>query len=234
MLFERFLGRSHVPEPERGGIMAPTPRADLASFRSKTRRGRPLDSARRDELLGRLEELVLAEGFARLTVDDLAARLHCSKSTLYAISSSREYLVATAIRHFFRDATSRIEASIRDIRDPAARIAAYLAGVGTEMRRMSPQCYEDMVSSDLAAEIYAVNSAAAARRVREFIHGGVESGAFRDVNAAFVGEAVALLIDGIQHGVLLSRTGMSSGDAYPELGRLVLAALLNKADHVPA
>jgi len=167
-------------------------------------------------------------------VDDLATRLRCSKSTLYAISSSREYLVATAIRHFFRDATARIEENVRDISDPAARIAAYLAGVGTEMRRMSPACYEDMVSSDLAAEIYAVNSAAAARRVREFIHEGVESGAFRAVHAAFVGEAVALLIDGIQHGVLLNRTGMSSGDAYAELGDLVLAALLNKAGQLPA
>jgi AcrR family transcriptional regulator len=167
-------------------------------------------------------------------VDDLAARLRCSKSTLYAISSSREYLIGTAIRHFFRDATARIEEQVREISDPAARIAAYLAGVGTEMRRMSPACYEDMVSSDLTAEIYAVNSAAAARRVREFIHEGVGSGAFRAVHAAFVAEAVALLIDGIQHGVLLNRTGMSSGDAFAELSDLVLAALLNKADHTPA
>jgi AcrR family transcriptional regulator len=208
--------------------MAPTQRADLASFRPKARRGRHLESARRDELLARLQDLVLSEGFARLTVDDLATRLHCSKSTLYAISSSREYLVATAIRHFFRDATERIEEDISKISDPAAKISAYLAGVGTEMRRMSPACYEDMVSSDLAAEIYALNSAAAAQRVREMIHEGVEAGAFRAVHAAFVGEVIALLIDGIQHGVLLDRTGLTSGDAYAEVGQLVLAALLNK------
>jgi AcrR family transcriptional regulator len=214
--------------------MSSTQQAGLASFRSTTRRGRELDSGRREELLTRLQELVLSEGFARLTVDDLAARLHCSKSTLYAISTSRESLVATAIKHFFRDATASIEAQVRDIDDPAARIASYLAGVGTEMRRMSPACYEDMVSSDLTAEIYAVNSAAAARRVREFVRDGVDSGAFRAVHAAFVAEAVALLIDGIQHGVLLNRTGLSSGDAYAELSDLVLAALLNKPDHVPS
>ena len=214
--------------------MAPAPRADLASFRATARRGRHLDSARRDELLTRLQELVLSEGFARLTVDDLATRLHCSKSTLYAISSSREYLVATAIRHFFRDATTSIEDSVRGISDPAARIAVYLAGVGIQMRRMSPACYADMVSSDLTAEIYSVNSAAAACRVREMIHQGVELRAFRAVHAAFVGETVALLIDGIQHGVLLERTGLSSGDAYAELGHLVLAALLNKDAQVPA
>lgn len=69
--------------------------------------------------MGRVQDLVLAEGFARLTVDDLAARLQCSKSTLYAVSSSKGYLVTKALRHFFRDATSRIEAQVAEMADPA-------------------------------------------------------------------------------------------------------------------
>jgi AcrR family transcriptional regulator len=178
--------------------------------------------------LQRVQDLVLAEGFARLTVDDLAARLSCSKSTLYAISSSKEYLVTTVVKRFFRDATSRIEAQVADVGDPAQRIAAYLAGVGTEMRRMSSGCYEDMVTHDSTRDIYAVNSAAAARRVHELIHEGIEAGRFRPVHAEFIGEAVGLLIDGIQHGELLRRTGLSSGDAFTELSDLVLAALTNK------
>jgi AcrR family transcriptional regulator len=179
--------------------------------------------------LDRVQELVLAEGFARLTVDDLAARLQCSKSTLYAISSSKEYLVTTAVRHFFRDATAAIESQVSGIEDPAQRISVYLAGVGAQMRRMSPSCYEDMVTHDATRDIYAVNSAAAARRVRELISEGVAAGRFRSVHAEFVGAAVGLLIDGIQHGELLARTRLSSGDAFTELSDLVLAALTNKS-----
>jgi hypothetical protein len=85
-----------------------------------------------------------------------------------------------------------------------------------------------MVTNDATGEIYAVNSAAAARRVREYIRDGVADGTFRAVHAEFVGEAVSLLIDGIQHGELLARTGLSSGDAFTELSDLVLAALTNK------
>jgi hypothetical protein len=59
----------------------------------------------------------------------------------------------------------------------------------------------------------------------------VASRSFREVNAQFVGEAVSLLIEGIMHGGLLERTGLSSGDAYVELGSLVLSALTNE---VPA
>ena len=39
-------------------------------------------AARREQLFDALEELLLAEGFAHFTLDDLAARLHCSKRTL--------------------------------------------------------------------------------------------------------------------------------------------------------
>jgi len=200
----------------------------LTRLGAAPRRGRPIDAARKQDILNRLQELVLAKGFARLTVDDLAAELKCSKSTLYAISSSKEYLVTTVIKHFFRDATERIEERVAAVTsDHSDRIAAYLAGVGAEMNRMSPACYEDMVSHDSTQGIYAINSAAAARRVREFIRAGIDARAFRAVHAEFVGESVSLLIEGIQHGDLLARTGLSSGDAYKELSDLVLAALTN-------
>ena len=53
------------------------------------------------------------------------------------------------------------------------------------------------------------------------------AGRFRSVHAQFVGESAGLLVDGIQHGDLLERTGLSSGDAYRELSALVLATLTN-------
>lgn len=194
-------------------------------------RPRRMPEERREELLQRLAELILVEGFAHLTVDDLASRLQCSKSTLYAIAPSKEQLVAAAVRHFFKQTNERIEGKVAPITDPGERIAAYLSGVGAELRRMSPQCYGDMVSSEPTAEIYAKNSLAAARRVREFIQAGIADGAFRAVNAEFVGAAVSLLVDGIQHGELLERTGLSSGDAFTELANLVLDALTG---HPPA
>lgn len=208
--------------------MEPASRIRTPALRTPARRRR-IDGARRDELLRRIQDLVLAEGFARLTVDDLAARLQCSKSTLYAISSSKEYLVTTAIRHFFRDAAAAIEERVAGVADPAEKIAAYLAGIGIEMRRLSQACYDDMVTHDSTRDIYAVNSAAAARRVRELIKQGIEAGLFRAVHAEFVGEAVGLLIDGIQHGELLARTSLTSGDAFTELSDLVLSALTNRS-----
>lgn len=193
----------------------------------KGRTKRRIDDDRRDELLTRLEAIVLAEGFARLTGDQLCARLQCSKSTLYAISSSKEYLVSTALKRFFRAAAERVEKRVVGLTEPAERIAAYLEAVGIQMRRMSQSCYDDMMDSDSTRDIYELNSKAAARRVRELVAEGVEAGRFRQMHAEFVAESVNLLIGGIQYGQLLTGTGLSSGDAFAELSDLVLAALTN-------
>jgi len=207
-------------------MASPAPGARKVGSLRATRKRR-VDNDRHEDLVQRLQDLILAEGFAGLTVDIMAARLQCSKSTLYAVASSKESLVTKVLKQFFRIAADRVEQRVHDVSNPAERIAVYLGAVGAEMRRMSPGCYTDMVSHDATRGIYEVNSAAAARRVREFIQAGVEAQAFRRVHAQFVGEAVSLLIEGIQHGELLARTHLSSGDAFTELGDLVLAALTN-------
>ena len=76
-----------------------------AVARTTARSGETAMTRRQAELLDQLESLFLAEGFARFTLDDLAVRLRCSKSTLYALAGSKEQLALRVIRHFFRKAT---------------------------------------------------------------------------------------------------------------------------------
>ena len=64
--------------------------------------------------------------------------------------------------------------------------------------------------------------------MKGLIEEGIDTGEFRAANARFVGESVGLLIDAIMHGVLLDRTGLTSGQAYNEIATLVLNALTNQ------
>ena len=64
----------------------------------------------RRQLLDELIELFLAEGFLELGVGDLAARLRCSRTTIYQVADSKEQIVLAAVRGFFRRAAERIEA----------------------------------------------------------------------------------------------------------------------------
>jgi hypothetical protein len=47
----------------------------------------------------------------------------------------------------------------------------------------------------------------------------------RDVNGTFAAQVVALTIDAVQSGALLRSTGLSAGDAFSELGDLLLDGL---------
>ncbi|MEU7816908.1 TetR/AcrR family transcriptional regulator [Pseudonocardia sp. NPDC049154] len=191
----------------------------------RTPRRRIVDTARLDELRRRAEDIILAEGFTSVTMDELAGRLGCSKATLYSLAPTKEQLVLAVTRSFFREAAAEIERAVAAEPDHRQRIRTYLDGVGTAMRRHSLAFYDDMVGYEPTAQIYRKNSAAAATRVRELIEDGAQAGAFRPVNSPFAAQVIAVAIDAVQSGVLLERTGLTAGEAFSQLGDLLLDGL---------
>jgi hypothetical protein len=98
---------------------------------------------------------------------------------------------------------------------PAITVSAHSATVPIPNRRAS--------SSICAATLRMT------LRSRELIDDGVQAGAFRNVNVPFAAQAVAVTIDAVQSGDLLRTTGLSAGDAFAELGDLLLDGL-NRPD----
>jgi AcrR family transcriptional regulator len=182
-------------------------------------------TARQQVLLAELETLFLAEGFAGFTLDDLAARLRCSKSTLYALAPSKEQLAVKVVAHFFRGAAERIEERIDGIDDARKLIGEYLVGVSAHLNRASAAFMTDIAEFAPARDTYQLNSRAAARRIRAFIDKGVADGVFRDVHARLVAEMTGLIVEGIQTGVLGRRTDVSDAEAFTALGELLLGGL---------
>lgn len=177
--------------------------------------------ALRDQLV----DLVLAEGFLHLTVDDMAGRLGCSKRTLYALADSKEQLAVAAVRQFFRRSTVAVEAAIVRTRTPARRLTRYLEAVAEALRPTSRAFHADVAAFPPAREVYEANTQAAAARVRELIEEGVAAGAFRTVPGDFVAEVVTATMFRITGGEVGLATGLTDAEAYTELARLVLAAV---------
>jgi AcrR family transcriptional regulator len=182
-------------------------------------------TSRQVELLDRLVGLMAAEGFSRFTLDDLAERLRCSKTTLYALAPTKQELVVEVVKQYFRAAVPAVEARVEAVDDPAGRVEAYLGAVADYLKPLSRTFMDDLSSYAPAATVYRQNTAAAATRIRELIAEGVEAGAFRTVHAAFVGEIVATTMFEIQRGEMFARLEMSDAEAYAELASLVVHAL---------
>ena len=99
---------------------------------------------RQAELLSRLETLFLNEGFGHLTLDDIASRLHCSKSTLYALAGSKEQLAVRVVGRYFKGAAERIElyeltvmtSDVRDLADVLHRSTMQVEGAMRGLRAL--------------------------------------------------------------------------------------------------
>ena len=172
----------------------------------------------RDELL----ELILAEGFRSFTIADLAGRLHCSKTTLYALGDSKEQVTVNSVKYFFRQSTLVIEERTAAADGSAAKIVAYLRAVADGLRRASPEFIADLAALQPAREIYERNTALGAQRVAELIDEGVKEGDFRHVHAAFIADTVAATMQRIQTGQVHDATALSDAEAYEQLADLVL------------
>ncbi|AKE90826.1 MULTISPECIES: TetR/AcrR family transcriptional regulator [Rhodococcus] len=190
-----------------------------------TRAGIRRGTARQAQLFDQLVALFLAAGFAHFTLDDIAARLHCSKSTLYTLAESKDRLVRAATVHFFRGATERVEAELDGHTGAADRIRAYLEAVGRQLEPASAQFMEDMAAAPTAREVYERNTRLAAERVRDLIADGVAAGELRDVHAAFVADVVAAVMVRIQQRHVAEATGLPDAQAYRELAALLTHGL---------
>ena len=186
-------------------------------------------TARQVDLLDRLTDLVVAEGFTHLTLDDLAARLRCSKTTLYALAPSKDQLAVRVVNNFFRRATVLVESRVESRRAPLRRIEAYLEAIAEALRPASRRFIEDVAGFELTRATYRDNAVAAARRVRDLVDDAAEDRAVAPVDAAFVATWVGITIEAIQRGEFAERAGLEDAAAFGELGRLVSRALARPA-----
>ncbi|MGB3771354.1 MAG: TetR/AcrR family transcriptional regulator [Rhodococcus sp. (in: high G+C Gram-positive bacteria)] len=178
-------------------------------------------TARRAQLFDAMVELFLSEGFAHLTLDDIAARLRCSKSTLYTLAASKDDLVRSATVHFFTSAAAAVDAAADAATGTRARLAAYLGAVGDALAPASETFMNDLAAFEPARDVYERNTSIAADRIRDIVDDGVRAGDVRNVHAAFVADVAASVMVSIQSRALGRRTGLDDAAAYRELATLL-------------
>ncbi|BCW05708.1 TetR/AcrR family transcriptional regulator [Arthrobacter sp. NtRootA1] len=182
-------------------------------------------TVRRAELFDELVDLFLAEGFAHLTLDEIATRLRCSKSTLYTLAGSKEQLVRAATVHFFRRETNTVDAKLSATTGSRNRITAYVSAVGEALSIASEQFMADLNAFAPAREVYEQNIGIAAKKVQDLITEGVIKGDFRQVHAAFAGDLAATMMMRIQQGSVRGHAGLDDAGAYRELATILTAGI---------
>jgi len=179
---------------------------------------------RRDALLDRLVEVILVDGFAEASIEELAAKLRCSKSTLYSLADTKERIIVAGVRRFFQRAAARVDARLlRTDGTPLERIRTYLVAIATELAPASPAFFADLDSWPTTQQIYRDNTRIASERVRELVREA--SPAASGAQATFVGAVAAQVMEGIHRGEIETATGLDDSAAYRALADLIVQGL---------
>lgn len=179
---------------------------------------------RQDDLLELLIDVFLREGFLELSIDDMARRLRCSKTTIYGIAPSKQQVIAVVVRGFFRRATERVEQQIQAV-DAAstARIRTYLMAIAAELAPASPEFFADLDAYAPTREIYLENTRIAGERLQGIILEAVPAASKSE--ALFIGSVAGGVMAAIHRGEIEASAGLDDSAAYRALSRLIVAGV---------
>ena len=186
----RATKRLHFP-----GVRAPKPLLAPASERRLT--------ARQRELLDELEELVVAEGLAELTMAEIAAQVNCSLRTLYGIAPSRDELVLAVVDRRLRRIGRRAMESLDASLSPLAALRAYLQAANHAVQPEAVTFSRDFANVPGAQRLLDAHEDYVIAVTRSLIDRAVKEGDIAPVDSA----AVAHVLGGL--GREFARPGLA-------------------------
>jgi len=179
------------------------------------------DERRREELLADLETIMLDEGFAQWRVGTLAARLRCSRTTLYRLAPSKDALIHLLVDGFAGKGVAEARAESLQQPSPSEAIIRYAEVINRWHRKGSPRFWADIQSNEatrsLIEEDYAKRGADV---VQAYLDQGVEMGLFRPANTAFIATLMWRSARLTRDPALLESLGLNMADAMEEFARL--------------
>jgi AcrR family transcriptional regulator len=166
------------------------------------------------------------EGFHHLTVSDLAARLKCSRRTLYEIASSRDELVLVVVDRRLRRIGRQARKQMGDVTEPAELFAAFLTVPFQELHRHSARFSTDIARQPALERLFTTHRRYYVAILRSIVDAGVRAGQLRPFNSAVVAELVDAGMERFWQPRFLTETGLSYEDVVSELSAVVRQALM--------
>lgn len=197
-------------------IRAPRP---LLSQRAEDRLG-----PRHRQVLDALEVLFLAEGFAGRSVGELAARVGCSRRTLYELAASKDDLVLIVLDRFLHRVGRAALERIDEHAPYAEQVARYITGAA-ELQRLTSVFAEDLADEPAARRLFDRHFEYVTAVTEGIVERGVAAGEFRDVPPAVVAGTLAASAAYFSQSGTLAEAGLDYDAAIAVLVELITRSL---------
>ena len=156
-----------------------------------------LDRDREARLTGRQREVLdqlgtlFDDGFADLTMADIAANVGCSLRTLYDLAPSRDELVLTVIDRNLRRIGRRAISAVQPDLDPLAVIRSYLMAANLAVAATTPAFARDQAATPATHRLVTAHSDYLVAITRTLLDLAVELGNIAPTDTAAVARVVA-------------------------------------------
>lgn len=174
-------------------------------------------SPRLKAILEDLDALFVEEGFAQFTVGDLAARLKCSRRTLYELAPTKDELVLVVLDRRMRRTGAIAAEALTSITDPAERLDAFMLAGSSQLKRTTIHFREDIARFPAGQRLIAEHYRYATALIAELIDEGIEQGRFRPMHSRIVAEIIDASLERLQDPELLRSQRIDFEDAALEL-----------------
>jgi len=181
---------------------------------------------RSKETLDALETLILAKGFLRLNVSEIAARLKCSKRTLYELAPSKKMLVLRAMDNFFSRIRQEADHVTDNTLDPERQVYEYLQVGVRAAERLSQAVIADSDEWEPARTLWREHINLRIIGMCRIIDNGIKVGVFRKVSSVFVAEIVFASINRLREPDFSDSTGLTISEAFHDLYEMLLYSLM--------
>jgi AcrR family transcriptional regulator len=187
-------------------------------------------TSRTEALLDRLEEIFVREGFARVTIGELATRLRCSRRSLYELAPGKNDLFVLVLDRILRriDATGRAAASASASYEE--RITAFIEPGIAELAGASPAFFADIAALPAARSRLAEHQDNRKDQLEKLLGKGMRARAFRKVHPAVAARAMVAAYRAVTDARFLAGVDVTSSEATREVESLFLNGILHPED----
>lgn len=190
-------------------------------------------SSAAERRLDQLEQVFRREGFRHLSVSDMAAKLHCSKRSLYELAPSKQALIELVLKRRFAKIRQAGWDAAALHSTPTDRTWAFLE-VGTNaLVEMGDRLLVDIERDPAASQIFSEHQRRRADGIRAMIEEGVREGYFTGYHPHLVAEVIMISFRRMRDPAFLQELGISLADAWDELTRLIQNGLFPRGGKEP-
>jgi AcrR family transcriptional regulator len=188
-------------------------------------------AGQKDRILAFARELFFHYGFTRVTIDEISAALHISKTTFYRYFKSKEDLLAEVIRTYYR----KIRDGISDIMAHGAggyleELKKVMRFIGEMLEHIDARARQDIRAA--APGVWKTLQELQHRMVHSVLEKILEKGmgtkiVRRDINARKMAQVLVMTLENALDGEALRALSLSIEEAFDTLINVFLDGILH-------